>query len=181
LNPSFDVVSFIPMEHNACRVSSSALVRALLLILILLAVPLVLSNNSAGSVSAILLLAIVFIFPGYLFLNLLGEPPSGLRILLSPVFGIVTITTAYDIFSLGAQGAYFPYCVVALAAAGIICFALQARRAAPLSRCTQSEYESLRAGVWWRCALLPSFGEAAASLMVNLYSTALPGGINCST
>jgi hypothetical protein len=134
------------MEHNARRVSPSALVLVLLLILILLSVPLVLSNNFSGSVSAILLLAIVFIFPGYLFLNLLGEPPSGLRMLLSPVFGIVTITTAYDIFSLSAKDAYFPYYMVFLAAAGIVIFALQIRRGAPLSEWTKQDCESLLAG-----------------------------------
>jgi hypothetical protein len=134
------------MEHNACRVSPSALFQILLLILILLSVPLVLSNDSAGAASAIFLLAIVFIFPGYLVLNLLSEPPSGLRILLSPIFGILTITTAYDIFSLASKDAYFPYYVVVLAAAGIIVFALNATRTAPLSKWTQQEYESLLAG-----------------------------------
>ncbi len=134
------------MEHNSSRVSPSALVQVLLLILVLVSVPLVLSNNLAGAVSAVLLLGVVFILPGYLFLNLLGEPPSGLRVLLSPVLGIVTITTAYDIFSLASKDAYFPYYVVALAAAGVLIFALQTRRTAPLSWWTRQEYESLLAG-----------------------------------
>src|SRR5712692_2620046 len=86
------------MVDNIGQASHFASLQASLLIFLLLLIPLVLSNHPEGAVVGILVFAVVFVFPGYLLLTLLSRLPGDLRTLLSPVFGIVSITTAYDIF-----------------------------------------------------------------------------------
>src|SRR6266851_3122218 len=134
------------MVDNIGQASHFASLQASLLIFLLLLIPLVLSNHPEGAVVGILVFAVVFVFPGYLLLTLLSSLPGGLRTLLSPVFGIVSITTAYDIFARASMAAYFPYLLVVLSAAGMILAALQIRRAPAPSWWTLEGYECVMAG-----------------------------------
>ncbi len=137
---------FTPMVDNIDQASHFASLQASLLIFLLLLIPLTLSNRPEGAVVGILVFAVVFVFPGYLLLTLLSSLPGGLRTLLSPVFGIVSITTAYDIFARASMAAYFPYLLVVLSAAGMILAALQIRRAPAPSWWTLEGYECVMAG-----------------------------------
>jgi hypothetical protein len=147
------------MGQNIGQASPFTLLQGSLLIfllLLLLLVPLALANNPGGAVLGILVFVVIFFFPGYLLLTLLGKLPGGLRAVLSPVFGIVSITTAYDIFARASVGAYFPYLVVVLSAAGMILFALQARRPAA-SWWTLEGYETAIAGSAVALSVAPLF------------------------
>src|SRR6202011_1828069 len=133
------------MMHNVGQTGHFAFVRGSLLIVLLVLVPLVLSNSPVGAALGILVLAVIFFFPGYLLLTLLIRLPDGVRTVLSPVFGIVSITTAYDIFARASVGPYFPYLVVLLSAAGMVLVALQTRHAPTWSWWSLKGYESVTA------------------------------------
>lgn len=133
------------MVNNAGRINHSAVLQSLLLVFPLLLIPLALSNRLEGAISGVFTFAIIFFFPGYLLLNLLAKLPSDLRILLSPIFGIASITTAYDICARASLAASFPYVVVSLSAAGIILFARQTKLPAA-SLWTEQTYETVIAG-----------------------------------
>jgi hypothetical protein len=79
-------------------------------------------------------------------LTLLSRNPSGDQTLLSPVFGIVTITTAYDIFARASLAEYLPYLVVALSIGGMVVFALGARHATTRTNWNQEGCETAIAG-----------------------------------
>jgi len=146
------------MVRNVGQAGGSAFLQGALLIFLLLAIPLVLSNHPEGAFFGILLFAVVFVFPGYLLLKLLSGLPGGaLRTLPSPIFGILTITTAYDIFSRASAAAYFPYAVAALAAAGMILAVLEARRAPTPYRWTIEGYRSVVAGSLVVLSVAPLF------------------------
>src|SRR5208282_5809677 len=144
------------MVHNIGQANYFAFLRSSLLIFLLLIIPVVLSNHPEGAVVGLLVLVVVFVFPGYLLLTLLSRLPGGLRILLSPIFGIVSITTAYDIVARTSWAAYFPYLVVALSAAGMILVAFH--KHAPTSTWrTQEGYESVVAGSVVALSVAPVF------------------------
>ena len=130
--------------QNISQPTPLAIFQASLLIFLLLLVPVVLSNHPEGSVLGIFVFVVIFFFPGYLLLTLLGKFPAGLQILLSPIFGIVTMTTAYDICARASIASYFHYLVVALSVAGMTVFARQLRLASAVS-CTQG-HEAVIAG-----------------------------------
>jgi len=153
----FAIVSVIPMAENKGQANRFAFLQGSLLIFLLLLVPLVLSNNPEGAVLGILVFVVVFFFPGYLLLTLLSSLPGSVRIVLSPVFGIVSITTAYDIFARASMSAYFPYLVVVLSAAGMVLFALQSRHAPTPSRWTLGGYETVMAGSAVALSVAPIF------------------------
>jgi hypothetical protein len=132
-----------------------AFLQASLLILLLVLFPLALSNNPGGEISGILVLGVLFFFPGYLLLSLLGRLPGSFRILLSPVFGIVSITTGYDIFARASMAARFPCLVVLLSVAGIIVFAVE-RRSSP-SWWAVEMYEAVLAGGAVALSVAPLF------------------------
>jgi hypothetical protein len=112
------------MSQNTVRANRFALLQVSLLIVLTLLVPLSLSTHPAGAALGILIFAVIFFFPGYLLLTL-SRLSGGVQILLSPVFGIVTITTAYDIFARASIGAYFLYFVVVVSLTGMVFFARQ--------------------------------------------------------
>jgi len=145
------------MVQDSARGSRFAPLRVALFILPLLLVPLVWSNDPLGALTGILLLGVMFFFSGYLLLSVLGELRGDLRILLSPVFGIVSVTTAYDMFARASLAGYFPYLVVALSAAGIVLFALQIRRTATPSWWTRKEYQTVAAGSAVAFSVAPIF------------------------
>ena len=137
---------FVPMVENTERSSYFAFLQVSSPIAVLLFVPLLLSNNAKGVILGDLFLAVLFFFPGYLLLAALGRLPGGLRILLSPVFGIVVITTAYDIFARASVATYFPYCAIMVSAAGMVLLVLQARQAQTPPWWTLKGYETAMAG-----------------------------------
>jgi hypothetical protein len=145
------------MAENEGRLSRIAFLRLSLLILLLLFVPLVLSNNPEGAIFTILVFTVLFFFPGFLLLTILRRLTGSFRALLSPVFGIVCITTAYDIFAHASLLQYFPYFVVALSAAGMILMGLKARRSTMLPWWTLEDYETLMAGSAVTLAIAPLY------------------------
>jgi hypothetical protein len=136
---------FILMVQNISQASRFAFLQALSVIFLLLLVPLVLSNHPEGVILGILAFVVVFFFPGYLLLTLSSSFRGGAQTVLSPIFGIVSVTTAYDIFARSSIDAYFPYLVIALSVVGMVLFILQARHA-PRTRWTQEGYETVLAG-----------------------------------
>ena len=132
------------------------LVLASALIILLLGVPLLLSNDRAGAVIGFFTLAILYLFPGYLLLDLFGKFPLGLKMLLSPVFGIASVVTAYEISNYAGMAGYFPYFAALLSIAGAVVFVLQARN----SRFTTSQrpgYETMIAGGLVALSVAPVF------------------------
>lgn len=142
----FDIVSAPPMEPNFDQATNFQFLQCSLLIFLLLFIPVVLSNRPAGAALGILLLVVIFFFPGYLLLSLLSKLPVGFRLVISPVFGIVSIVTAYNMFARLPVAAYFPYLVVVLSAAGMVLVALQIRQAPLPSLWTRNAYQSVLAG-----------------------------------
>ncbi len=141
------------------QTSHFARLQGLLLIFLLLLIPMALSNHPEGAVFGFLVFVVVFVFPGYLLLTLLSRLSGDFRILLGSIFGIVSITTAYDIFARASLAAYFPYLVIVLSAAGMILVACHTRYAPVPSWWTLEGYESVLAGsvvvlsvapVFWR-------------------------------
>jgi hypothetical protein len=148
---------FIAMEHNTDQANHFAFLQSSLLIFLLLLIPLVLSNHPGGAALGVLVFVVIYFFPGYLLLTLLGRFPGGFKILLSPVFGIVSIATAYDIFARASMAAYFSYLVVVFSAAGMIVVALQIRQAPAPSWWTLTGYESVIAGSAVALSIAPLF------------------------
>ena len=89
--------------------------------------PLALANNLQGLVGTFLLLAFLFFFPGYALVSFF-EHSSGLRIFLSPVFGIVTMVTAYDVCTRLSRGNLFGFVAVSICCAGVFMFVQHVRR-----------------------------------------------------
>jgi hypothetical protein len=145
------------MVRDIDQASRFPFLQSALLIFLLLVVPVVLSNNPEGAAFGILVLVVIFFFPGYLLLTLLGKLRGSVRTILSPIFGIVSITTAYDIFARASIATYFPYLVVVLSAAGMILFALGARHAPAPSGWTTNGYESVVAGSAVALSVAPLF------------------------
>ncbi len=115
------------------------------LLFLLLATPLALSNHPAevawsGFVFIIISLA------GFFLLSLLIKLSAGIRLLLSPVFGIACLTTAYEIFAHASMGAYYPYLVLALSASGTFLLIYESRHNAEWQYWSLEGYRSAFAG-----------------------------------
>src|SRR3954468_10620933 len=95
---------------------------------LLLLIPLVLSNDPASTALSCLVAIAVFFFAGYALLAVIGELPSTLRFFLSPVVGMVCLTTAYDVFARASAGAYFFFLAAVLSVVGVVLFASRIRR-----------------------------------------------------
>jgi hypothetical protein len=146
------------MVHNLDQASNFEFLQGSLLIFPLLLIPFSLSNHPEGAVLGILVSVVIFILPGYILLTLLSRLPGSVRTVLSPTFGIVSITTAYDIFARASIAAYFPYLVVVISVAGMILVALQIRHAPTPSCWTPGEgYESVMAGSAVALSVAPLF------------------------
>jgi len=139
------------------QASPFALLFASLLASLLLLIPIVLSNHPEGTILGMFAFVIIFFFPGYLLLTLWGGLPGGLRTVLSPIFGIVSITTAYDLFARASIDVYFPYAVVVLSAAGMILAALYIKHASLPPRWTTDRYESVLAGCAVALSIAPLY------------------------
>lgn len=145
------------MVHNSGQAGHFEFLQCSVLIFLLLLVPIVLSNRPKGAALGALLFVVIFVFPGYLLLTLLNKLPVGFRMLLSPVIGIVSVTTTYDAFARASVATYFPYLVVALSIAGMILLAVDARRTLLSSWWTQQGYESVLAGSAVALTVAPLF------------------------
>lgn len=113
-------------------------------LLLLLVIPLVLSNNPQSTALSSLICVVCFFFPGYLLLACVASLPAGLRFVLSPVFGIVCVTTAYDISARASAGSYFFPVVTILSVAGVIVFATRLRR--DTASLSAEDHAAFRAG-----------------------------------
>jgi len=119
---------------------------SLLLPVALILIPLSLANNATGLLAGFLLLAVLFFFPGYAFLSLLGTPDGPLRILLSPVFGIAIIVTAYDVSVRLSIGTHFPYVAAVFSCAGLLLLLRHLRRIAAPSFWKPEDMQGVIAG-----------------------------------
>jgi hypothetical protein len=145
------------MAQSTGQASHSAFLQGLSLIFLLLLVPLLLSNHAEGAVLSILLFFVMFFFPGYLLLTLSSSLRGSARIVLSPIFGIVCITTAYDIFARASITIYFFYLVAALSVAGTAVFSRQARHVQTWTQWTRQGYETVLAGCATALSITPLF------------------------
>jgi hypothetical protein len=109
------------------RPTSFQRMQVVILSLLLLAIPLGLSNHPVNAALSGLLLAVIFFFPGYLLLAASTTVANGTAVALSPVVGILFVTTSYDIFARASCERYFFYLVAALSLAGMIVFGFRAR------------------------------------------------------
>jgi len=112
----------------------------------LMLLPLVLSNGPVGATLGILSLILLFFFPGYLLLSLVSKLPDGLRLLLSFVFGIASIATAFDISCRASMTGYFYVLVAVLSTAGIILIALRSKGWRAAAFTGSNGYETMLAG-----------------------------------
>lgn len=148
------------MVRNIGQTGRFALLQSsapIFLLFLLFLAPVVLSNHPAGTILGILLFVVLFFFPGYLLLTIFSRLTGGLRILLSPVFGIACITTTYNVFALASIAAYFPNVVAVLSIAGLVLFVPRARSESLWTAWSQEEHETLMAGAAVALALGPLF------------------------
>jgi hypothetical protein len=96
-------------------------------LLLLILIPLLLSNRPADTAFSGLVVILTFFFSGYLLLAATRTISGSLRILLSPIFGIALLTTLYDVFARASLGPYFFYLALVPSVAGIILFARRVR------------------------------------------------------
>jgi hypothetical protein len=73
------------MVLNCDQATHFEFLQASLLAFLLLLIPIVLSNHPQGAALGILVLVVVFCFPGYLLLTLLSRLPGSFRTVLSPI------------------------------------------------------------------------------------------------
>ncbi len=99
----------------------------LLILLLLLLIPVGLSNHPLLMFLSGLVLVAVF-SSGYLICAILAGISDRHCLLLSPVFGILCLTTLYDAFARLSLTIYFFYLVAALSASGVVVIALRGFR-----------------------------------------------------
>jgi hypothetical protein len=128
-----------------------------LLVFLLVLIPLALSNSPKQAILGILVLILLFFFPGYLLTGLLRMSPGILRILISPVLGIVSVTTAYDVSARVSMGMYFPYLVVVFSGAGIALSLLHVRRSSASSHWSREDYETALTGAAVALCIAPLY------------------------
>jgi hypothetical protein len=148
----------IPMVQSPGQASRLAfLLLQVLLVFAVVLFPVMLSNNGTATISVLLFFILVFFFVGYLLVNLLGMLEGPLRALISPVLGVVTVTTAFDLVARTSIAIYFPYLVVAVATAGIVRFVLDARQRTTLSAPNSNEHAAFIAGTIVALSVAPLY------------------------
>lgn len=103
---------------------------ALLLVFTCILVPLALANSRRGLLAGILVLGFLYVFPGYALLSISKAAEGPLRLLLSPIFGIVTMVTAYDVSVRLSMERFFPYAAAVFSCAGLLLLLRHLRRIA---------------------------------------------------
>ena len=145
------------MAQNIGPSSRFVLLRGSWFIFLLLFVPIAFSNHPGGALAGMLLLTVVFIFPGYLLLKLASRDIGFVGIFVGPVFGIAVMTTGYDIFARVSIAASFPYLVAAISLAGTILIVWRARQADSAPLWPRDGYQTLLAGFAAAFCLAPLF------------------------
>src|SRR6266496_5658404 len=112
----------------ALKSSRFAILLSSLLALLCILVPVALANDRKGLIEGFFVLVLLFFFPGYAFQSALGTPTDALRIFLSPIFGIATLVTVYDVAVRLSIGNSFPYFALLLSCTGVRLFARHCRR-----------------------------------------------------
>lgn len=107
--------------------SHSVYVQTFLALLLPILIATALSNNATSTILSIVSFFVLFFFPGYFLLRFAGELPNDLKALVGPVFGMVTVTTIYDMFAQLSVGNYALYLALGLAIAGIVEMVRQTR------------------------------------------------------
>ena len=149
------------MEHNTHQFGRPAWLRNVVLpfslLLPVFVAPVILSTSPKGGALGILSFALLFFFPGYLLLSMVSRLGNELRLLLSLVFGITCITTAYSFFAQATMVAYFLYFVVALSIGGLILAAIGARRTPALASWLQNDFGAVVAGAAVALSIAPLY------------------------
>jgi hypothetical protein len=145
------------MVHDIGQASQFRVLLVSALIFLVLLVPLAVCNHPGSAALGIFVFVLTFFLPGCLLLTLLTRMPTALRTLLSPIFGIVSITTAYDILARASAPTYFPYLVVVLSAAGMILLAFETKSAPAPSGWSLQGYDTIAAGSAVALLLAPLF------------------------
>jgi hypothetical protein len=107
-------------------------------------------------VCGFLTLVILYFFPGYLLLDFFGKFPLGLKMLLSPVVGIASVVTLYEISTYAGVASYFPFLVALLSLSGAIVFVWRAKSATIATPCWL-RYETMIAGGLVALGVAPVF------------------------
>jgi hypothetical protein len=145
------------MAQNLGQASRFAFLPSVSFIFLLFLIPIFLSGHPASAAATFLVFTFVFFFPGYLLLTLLSNLQIALKILLSPIVGIVGITTVYDIFTRAAIGIHFFYILAALSLAGIVLFAGRSLHTQTWTQWSQQTSETALAGWVSALAIAPLF------------------------
>ena len=127
----------------------------LILLIVLLLIPLGLSNHPLWTSLTGLVVIVMFFFSGYLVLAIFDCVSNGLRLLLSPVVGILCLTTTYDVFARFSLGSEFFCLAVAASATGIVLFALRGFR--DLTAWSPEDHRTALAGSCVALAIAPLF------------------------
>jgi hypothetical protein len=130
---------------------------ASIVVRLLFLIPAELSDSPKEAIPGTLVLVLLFFFPGYLLMSLLRVSTGALRILLSFVLGMVSVTTAYDISTRLAVGRYFPYLVAVLSCAGIAVFLQQVMRSSALLHWRRQDYGIVIAGAVVALCIAPLY------------------------
>jgi hypothetical protein len=144
------------MAQNADQSPRSAFA-VISLVLLMFAIPVALSNSPTQAMLSTLTLTFLFFFPGYLLTSVLRISSGTTRILISPVFGIASVTTAFDLSGRFSLGAYFPYVVAPFTCAGIALFFLHIKRRSVALYWSRGDYESTLAGTMVALTIAPLY------------------------
>jgi len=127
------------------------------LLIALLFIPVILSNRPETAFLGIVTIVVVFFFPGYFLLTFLSALPDGSNLLIGPIFGIVCVTTAYDLVARLSLEAYFIYFLVPISTAGIVVFIAHLRRPPEISSWTIEDCVIPIAGACVALAVAPLY------------------------
>jgi hypothetical protein len=122
---------------------------------LLVLIPFALCNDPARSALCGLVIIINFFFIGYLLLAAVTRLPPGLIFVLSPVFGLVCVTTVYDVCARASLEPYFLWVAIVLSAAGMTVFVLRAGR--DLKSLSGEDYEAVLTGTIVALSVAPLF------------------------
>lgn len=127
------------------------------LFLLLLGIPVALSISPGHTLLGELIFIVIFFFPGYLIGIALGDGIGETPISTEFVVGIVTVTAAYDVFSVLRIASYFFIFIGLISAVGAVSFAYHLRQSPLQSRSRTVERETFTVGCIVALCLAPLF------------------------